>query len=135
MREYCPSDVCPMITQSFLIMRLLIFTVLLLLLCTIETKKVKKEKKAVEEGIHQVRYHSQFFVNLVLCVHNKTYKKFDAHCSKKCDNSSQEEAHDGPFAHSSFVRPRQLLRQSKYEKCKADCARIKEQEDMQTVRS
>ncbi|KAF8367333.1 hypothetical protein PRIPAC_85162 [Pristionchus pacificus] len=96
MRESCPSLVCPVITQSLVIMRLLFITVLFLLFCTIESKKVKKEKKAVEEVAHQ------------------------------------EEVHDGPFAHSSFVRPRQLLRQSKYEKCKADCARIKEQEDMHT---
>ncbi|GMR52939.1 hypothetical protein PMAYCL1PPCAC_23134, partial [Pristionchus mayeri] len=44
----------------------------------------------------------------------------------------QEEIHDVPFSHSSFARPRQLMRQTKYEKCKAECARIKEQEDMHT---
>ncbi|GMT00049.1 hypothetical protein PENTCL1PPCAC_22223, partial [Pristionchus entomophagus] len=67
-----------------------------LLFCTLESKKVKKEKIIVDEVTHQ------------------------------------EDVHDVPFVHSSFVRPRQLLRQSKYEKCKADCAKIKEQEDMQS---
>ncbi|GMT35528.1 hypothetical protein PFISCL1PPCAC_26825, partial [Pristionchus fissidentatus] len=54
-----------------------------------------------------------------------------AKVTKEEQHSHPGEVVDSPFLASHFVRPKQLQQHSKYDKCKQECARIKEQEDMQ----